>query len=338
MLRHIFSLLTLILFFGCAGVKQPKAPDIPSWILNPNTSNSMYYYAVGQGRDLEESKNDALKQISSEISITISSMTSITKILNDKTYSKTVKDIIKASTNKINFTNIKILKRAVVDGIFYTYIQVDRSVLFQSQKEKMLVKYNQTIKLWNRIQKSNIFILLSNYQYLIHNINEIMGQLSILKSINNNFMMKKYVTVLQDIKTKAMDRKSKAIAFVKTNSAFNEKSILEKALSDFGIKVIKKMADSYNKQNLIIIYIQKKSKPIKNRYKSWKMRNVKFALVTLIITTYDGNKKLKLAQNIIRYKNASRDGYDDAVKRTKNFVLLIKQKGIINTLLENTSK
>jgi len=344
MTKYIVASLFTIFLIGCAGgsnssVSTPiQSNNLPSWAINATPSNPLYYYAVGEGSSKDEAKKNALKQISSQISVTISSSTTSTKIATNTQYSKKIEDITKSSTKKINFTGAKVLKYALSNGTWYANTQVDRNILFEAQKSTMLSEYTKSKKLWNRLVKNNVLELFKEFKNLNTNISKVMAILPILKSINNNFDTKIYMNTMESIRLDVLNKKAKAIVYVKTKNAFNEKAIVEKAFSDFGIKSIKRLSNVKNKNNLLLVSIDKKVKPATNRFKSRKMKNVKFADVTLTITTFEGKGKIKLAQNIIHLKNGSRDSYKDAKNKTKKFELEIEKKGILNILLSNISK
>ena len=342
MLKYFFLAISAIFLIGCTGTQPKLDNSLPEWVVNSKASSVIYYHAVGEGLSKEEAKKSALQQISSEISVTISSQTTskstAIKSSTQDTFNREVRDIIKSSTQKINFTGLKVLKNTFIDGKYYADVEVNREVLFQAQKDAMIIEYNELQKLWKKIDSSNIFAIFAQSSKLNKMITNVMAKLPILKSINPNFDLKAYSNIVQNIRAKILAKKVDTIVYVKTNNAFNEKMVLEKAITDFGIKVVKKLSNVKNKNNLMIITIDKKSRVAINRYKTMKMRGVKFAAITLTITTYDGRGKTELAKNIIYLKNASRDNYKDAMKKTKKFERLIKQKGILNILLENLSK
>jgi len=339
MLKYLVSLFITLILVGCSGVgSQPTAPksngSLPKWVLNPTNSNAIFYYAVGEGSSTTEAKNNALKQVSAEISVTISSSTTSKKYTTLTTYQKNIENITKASTQKIQFTGVSVVDTVFVNGVFYSYIKVNRDVLFQSQLKQMNLEYNKVLSISNKFDTNGIFYIFKESQNLNTSIDKTMVSLPILKSINNKFNDNKYTVNLLSIKEKATQLKAQAVVYLKTTNAFNEKIVLEKAISDFGIKIIKNISNVQNKNNLMIITIDKSAKPYENRYKSQKMKNVSFADIRLKIITYDKTGKTKLAQNIINVRNASRDGYEAAVVKTKKLEKEIDKKGILNILLE----
>lgn len=339
MMKYLVTIFITIFLVGCAGGGNQPSPSKANsssadWILNPNNSNELFYIATGEGSNLSESKNNALKQISSQISVTISSSTTSTKHATTTTYKKSIQDITKSSTEKIKFTGVTVMDKKLLNGTFYSYVKVDRDILFESQLKDMKLEYNKTMSTWNKINTNGIFYIFKESKNLNTSIDKVLAQLPILKSINSMFDDAKYTSKLLTIREDANKLKASAIVYIKTSNAFNEKIIFEKAISDFGIKITRKISNVSNKNNLIIIELDKSAKPYTNRYKSQKMKDVSFADIKLKVTTFDSSGKTKLAQNIITIRNASRDGYKSAVVKTKKLEREIEQKGILSILLE----
>jgi len=296
MFTKILSIFLLVfLFIGCSNPIQQTVPkkneSFPQWILNPSPSNALFYYASADGINTAEAKNNALKQISSEISITISSNTTSTKLATTTTYEKSIKDITNAVTKEINFTGVTVIEQAFKNGLFYSYVRVNREILFENQFKQMNMTYNTILSLEEKINSNNIFYVFKESQNLTEKIDTILEQLAILKSIKNSFDDVPYLLKIATIQEK-------------------------------------------NKNHLIIITLDKSVKPYENRYKSQKMQDVSFADVILKVVTYDNTRKIKLAQNTINVRNASREGYEAAVIKTLKLEREIKQKGILNALLE----
>jgi len=339
MFTKILSIFLLVfLFIGCSNPIQQTVPkkneSFPQWILNPSPSNALFYYASADGINTAEAKNNALKQISSEISITISSNTTSTKLATTTTYEKSIKDITNAVTKEINFTGVTVIEQAFKNGLFYSYVRVNREILFENQFKQMNMTYNTILSLEEKINSNNIFYVFKESQNLTEKIDTILEQLAILKSIKNSFDDVPYLLKIATIQENTKTIKSNAIVHIQTQNAKNEKVVFEKAFSAFGVKVTNNIADVQNKNHLIIITLDKSVKPYENRYKSQKMQDVSFADVILKVVTYDNTRKIKLAQNTINVRNASREGYEAAVIKTLKLEREIKQKGILNALLE----
>ena len=67
--------LIILVFSGCSSNKQDSASyDIPSWYLNTPNNSAVYLYGAGEANNLEESKNIALNNLASKLSVNVSSV------------------------------------------------------------------------------------------------------------------------------------------------------------------------------------------------------------------------------------------------------------------------
>jgi hypothetical protein len=344
MLKFIrYTLLGLIsfTFLGCAGgsmgqFAQPKN-ELPNWYLNPKTSNAAYYYGVAEGSSKKEAKINALNQIAAEISVSVSSSIDISKTSKNNVYSKEVESKTKASIEKIKFTGIEIIENAYNNGKFYTYLKVNRDILFNSQKKALDNDYESTISMWKHMQKNGVFELFKNGSKLNSNLDKIFIQLPKLKAINDNFNQDKYLTELVSIKNKARDMQSNAVVYVQNNKGSQGyQSVIKKYLSSFGMNLISNKSDVSNKKNLIIVDLTKKSQPKKVKTTDPRLKGASFADVVITIKTKNYKNKI-IAQNRIKVINISKSGYNAASVKTAKFEREIKKQGIMNILLGETS-
>jgi hypothetical protein len=345
-MKYIGSILIAVFLSGCAGgmipIGQPKAQSsstnsssMPKWVINPKQANTQYYYAVGEGQSKDEALKSALAQVSSQISVTIASDTTTSKKLSNNTYQREVEKTIKASTQNIKFSGVTTLENAFFKDSFYTYVQVDRTILFESLKKDFDLKLEKLKTTWQTIESGDPFLIFKNAKYVEETAIELTANLSILKSIKREFNETPYIQKIQQIQTSFESKKSKVLVFVETDTGFKEKELIEKAISEYGIKVTPSLRGLQNKNNLLRIYIKKSAKEVENMTKSRKLQDVVYADVTLVITTYNSTKKTKFAQNIITLRNGTRENYQASVKKTKKFEREIEQQGILKILLEN---
>lgn len=340
----LFSALALILS-GCASGVSSLAPsnnttnnqnngDFAQWILKPKNSNDHYFYAVGDGKNKDAAMKDALAKISAQISVTISSNTLASKKVTNDVYEKKMQSTTTAFTDNIKFSGVTSLDTTFVNGTFYNYIQVDRNILFQSIKKDFDLKIKQIKNLLVRIENNDPFLVFKKGKFIEKSILESFASLSILDSINKNFDSKSDFNKLEKIKNDFFNKKASIKAYVETNSAYGEKAILEKAISEFGIKVVPTIKNIHDK-NLLRIVIQKSANKVTNFSKSRKLQNIVYADVKLVISTYNSTKKTKLAQNVIEVRNGTRENYQASVAKTKKFEREIKEQGLLKILLKN---
>jgi hypothetical protein len=289
------------------------------------------YYEKGYN----EARKNALAQISSQISVTISSNTLTTKKVTNDTYERDVQNTLKASTQNIKFTGVENLDTTFTNGSFYEYIQVQRGVLFSALKKDFDIEYKTILDTWSHIEKGNPFLLFTKASELENGIIKSISNLAILKSIKTDFVQDSYLVQLQDIRKDFQTKKSTVEILVETTNAKGEKAIIEQAISQYGIKIASSLNSTNDKNNLLRVNIDKKAKKAPNLSKSRKMQDVIYADITLNITTYNATKKVKLAQNVLSLRNGTRESYEASVIKTKKFEREIEEKGILKILLEN---
>lgn len=341
-IKYCLVLLLPLFFTACAGgaLGQPsvaKNNELPSWYLNTPASNNNFYHGVGSGSTKEEAKISALNNIASEISVSISSNMEISKKTTTSSYEKEVQSNTKSSVDKIKFTGVTIVENAQQNGKIYTYLKVNRAILFDAQKTKVDNDYNKLIGTWKNIQKNGVFSLVQNSDQLNKDIVQVSSKLPILKAINNSFDNTKYDERLLNIKNEAVALKSNASVFVNSkNNAKPYAAVVKQYISSLGLKIVNS-SNVKNKNNLLIIdvLVDAKSKPVKTS--DPRLKGASFADVTITLKTLNSSKKI-LAQNIVKVLNISKEGYNHAANKTQKFERKIKQEGILNILLKKTSK
>lgn len=336
--------IPLFVFSGCA-TTMPGIPgmakstqsksnnSMPQWYLNPQTSNSMYYYGVGQGDTKEEAKSQALSQIASEISVSVSSSMEVQK-KNSTTagYSKETEQNIKTSVEKIKFTSAKIEKSDFFNGKFYSLVSIDKQSFFQSQKAMMEKEYKELTALWNLIKSEGAFELLKNYNTLQQKRDLVYLKLPILKAIDSNFNQKSYEDKINDIINKATDLKANIYIIVlssKENGRYAE--VVKNHVSSNGFKVTNSLS-GINPTNIIKMELSKTSKQLFKKTTNPKLKNAKFALVEITLKAKNSANKI-IAQNSLKVTNISNASYQDAVSKTAKFDKALEKKGLLNLLL-----
>lgn len=106
----ILSLGFLLLFLsGCGADKRvviAKKKEIPSWYEHPPKSSSSELYAVGSGRDKQTAITDALTQMVSTLSVSVSSKFSAKTVVREGSVNSSSGVYIDESTSEVK--NIRI--------------------------------------------------------------------------------------------------------------------------------------------------------------------------------------------------------------------------------------
>lgn len=141
MFNAIIAAVFVIMFAGCTASDTPATSNFPSWYLNPPHNSASTLYGTGSGSDLPSAKNAALNAISSSLSVTIEGKfeKSDHSIRTDRG-EQTLQDVlntVKADTKALTFTNARVEQNSIMGNTVLVLVSVDRSQLFNEQKEKL---------------------------------------------------------------------------------------------------------------------------------------------------------------------------------------------------------
>jgi len=342
-LKLTLTSLTLISLSGCAGgglispatpVAKKQTSQIPQWYLNPQSSDKINFYGVGTGASKDEAKINALNQVAAEISVSVSSSMEIQKRSSNNSYSKNIESNTKATIEKMKFTGVDIVKNEYIDGKFYTYLKVDKDTLFDARKKELDALYSDSVSSWENIVQSGGLEIIKSSDKIVTNISTMQTSLPILYAINSSFDDKSYRAKIDKLANNIEDAKANVLVKIVSKNAPNYANIVKKYISSAGINIAN--GNSINNSNLVTIEVDKQSKSKLVKSSDPRLKGASFADVIVTIKTIANNKVV--AQNSIKVLNISKEGYESAVRKTAKFEREIKNKGIMNILLENYSK
>ena len=339
LIKSFLLVVTTFFILGCggAGTAQPSPSAMPSWYLNQPLSNPIYYQGVGIGSSKEESRTNALVNVGAEISQNVKSSTDMTISDVNGQISEKSKLRTQTSIENIKFTGVRVIENQYIAGKFYTYLQVDRDVLFQAQKSEMDIKYNKLKSLYEHAKSNNVFELIKNRPKIDSDVGDIKSKLSILKAISPDFDKSKYTDTVSKISNETRNSVVDAMVYVTNKNASSYQDIVKKYISSYGMTLVDSPNKVANKKNLLAVNITKTAEPKKVKTSDPRLKGASFANVVITLTTKSNTNKT-IAQNRIKVVNISKKGYNDAVKKTSKFEREIKRQGILNILLDKSSK
>ena len=320
---------------GCGGSKPQ--PTMPKWYLSSPTSDTNYFYGVGEGSSKESATAKALAQISATISTTIESSIELNE--QDSTangYSQETKSNLKSSTENIKFTGVTPIETKFINSLFYTYLKVDRKVLFNSLKRGLDKDYVKASTLFKQMKSEGTFSLLKNTPKLSKMIHSLLTQstLEILKSVNPKFNSTQYRAKIVTLKTDLDNAKANIVLSVKSRNKLSSyyRDIVKKYISNYGLTMVSNPNSVHNKANLLIVDVAVKAQKKNVKTSDPRLRGANFAGVTIVLTTKSHTGKI-VAQNRVNVINISKDSLQDAKIKTKKFEKKIKKEGILKILI-----
>ncbi len=160
--RILFVVLVILVFGGCFKNEVPVY-KYPEWYINIQADANNQFYAVGEGKTLQDATNVALNDVAARISVSVESSYSSKTTLSGENYNNVSQREIKNSVKKIEFTNYQVLKKEFNPQQKYiVLIKVNKVLLASSMEEKILndlerTKGNINQAYNNTIQKISTF-------------------------------------------------------------------------------------------------------------------------------------------------------------------------------------
>lgn len=328
-------LISAMLLGGCGGHspsptdQQGSAND--AFMQAPQDS-AAYFYAVGEGDTARLAKNNALGDISSRISVSISSSMdnklSVTRRDGRETSSQDIQTRVNAVAKTIEFSGVSVEETRENEDSVQVLVQVDRNVLYQSYLKKLQRLDDKMKKEMDVISISSVFYQLKLSFKTRENLNKAEEYLLLLDAMNPSFEDKAYRQRYASYEDKLNSIKGNAIFSVKSdkNSA-SLASLVKEKLSAENIKMSSKQAN---------VKIQLSTKVESKHYKSAnaKIAKMKIVIRTTTIKAID-NKGDSLSNNVVKTKAASSLSKEDAISQTKQYRQLIDKEGILSFLSGN---
>ena len=229
MINKKLLLVVPFLILGCGTAPQLKQQtSLPNWYIQA-PQNSAYLYGSGEGDSIQEAKNNALNQIASSLSVSISSNfqkdEGYSSGSNGSSFFKNVKNNVNAEVKKIDFSDVEIVHNKLISGKYYILVRINKEKLFNSTKEKFLILDNK-IKEQLNLNSNNPYEILRNINKAIPTINQALAKANVLYALNSNFNLKAYSKKYSSYLTKKEQLLNKiTISVSNPNNQFSQKLI-----------------------------------------------------------------------------------------------------------------
>ena len=257
--------ITLFILSGCGSQKRVviKQKELPSWYVKPTKSTTTTLFAVGEGRDKQEAIANALNNMASTLSVSLSSEFNTKSVIRDG-------DIQSNQTTSINEINtkvdtIRINSFEVINSQSFGFkkylaeVKADKRKLFLGLQKEIDQKLNTIQNKNKEAQNYNAIKRLSIYKEAKFLTKDIKHTLLVMNTLNASFDDRNYINKVQDIDNK-YERISSKISFKinSNNDAKNLQSSIANGLTNKKYK-IKNSGGVYNFK----IYISSKTSKAK---------------------------------------------------------------------------
>lgn len=238
-LKILFFSLLIILFQACSqNARNTQQKSLPNWYLNSLNNSALFLYGVGEGYSLKEAKTNALNDLSSRLLVKIDSVFQTQKSSSNGFYDKKINQDIKVEIEKMQFTNVKIEKNAVLNDRYYVLVKVNRQKQF-TEKNKEFTFLEQSIsKKVQSVEKQNKYKQILAIESLGEKIEKNRKNAFVLYALNNDFNYEKYFKKYDSLKNKVDTLKDELNIFISSNEKYNYfKDTVSSLLSEKNYKI-----------------------------------------------------------------------------------------------------
>ena len=249
-----FSLLFLS---GCGSSKRvvvAKKKEMPAWYQNPPKSSSTELYSVGSGRDKQAAITDALTQMVSTLSVSVSSKFSAKTVVREGSVNSSsglYTDESTSEVKEIRISNYELLQAQSLGFKNYiVLVKSNKKKLFESMKKEIEQKFEIIDKERESVKHLNMMKHLSFYKKSKESLLSLPNSLIVMSELNTAFDGSGYLNRAQSINAEYENILSSLTFNISSNTqAKNLISPIAKGLSSQKLNI----ADGSGKKHFKII-------------------------------------------------------------------------------------
>mgnify|MGYP002630104220 CR=1 FL=1 len=160
----VLLLLVLTIFWSCAN--HPES--LPEWGNHP-PSDPDYWYGLGIGKTRDDARQRAIHEISSQISVTISSTLSAIKTEYNFNVNEFTRQVLETRVNS-SLNNIELVNSHQSERSFYMLARLSKQKYYDEIDQKKNNAIQQAVKYLERAESE---FTIQSFQYLDNALNEI---------------------------------------------------------------------------------------------------------------------------------------------------------------------
>jgi len=288
---------------GCSTQKRVVVAEkkvLPSWYTNPPKSTSTELYAVGSGRDRQAAITDALTQMISTLSVSVSSKFSATTVVREglvNSSSGTYTDESTSEVKEIRISNYELLDSQNLGFKNYAVlVKSNKRKLFLSMKKEIEQNFKIIEAEKEGVKRLNMIKQLSFYKKSRDSLDSLPNTLTIMKELDGRFSGSKYLEKAEAIKAKYENLRATITFSIESNA--NAKNLIAPVAKGISAKKLNIAKSSGNKH--FKIFIQSKIQ----RASSYGFTLARSA-ITIFVKEYTGNVIGSNKLNITGQSNSS---------------------------------
>lgn len=210
---------------GCGTQKKvvvAKKKELPSWYSNPPRSTSTELFAVGSGRDRQAAITDALTQMVSTLSVSVSSKFSAKTVVREGSVNSSRGTYTDESTSEVK--EIRISNYELVDSQslgfknFAVLVKSNKQKLFLSMKKEIEQNFKIIEQEKESVKSLNMMKQLSFYKKSRDSLSTLANTLTIMKELKSSFSGSEYLDKAQEIKATYENLRATITFSIESNS------------------------------------------------------------------------------------------------------------------------
>jgi len=295
--------------------------NYPDWYTKQPKNTQTSLYGVGEGGTLDSAKDMALKNISEQILVTVSSTSDVYKAETNVEYIEESKFDVSERTEEITFSDYKVLKSTSSKDRFFVLLEVDKQELIQLQKDELQKIETEISTLDKNSKRKTSLERVASLLEIKELAKRADIKIKVIRSLEPSFNGDAYYARYNKYNEEYIDLIHNITFYIKTNDSFDKKiaDVFKKHLNKYNIKTV----DNFNtKLTILDIYSDSSTKKIYGSYNT----KARISLVLLVkgMTIRSNSLELKGSSTINR-KEAENNAIKSLDKR-------IEEEGLFRVL------
>ena len=216
---------SLVFLSGCGSQKRvvvSEKKEIPSWYEHPPKSSVNELYAVGSGRDKQSAITDALTQMISTLSVSVSSKFSAKTVVREGSINSSSGVYTDESTSEvknIRISNYELLESQSLGFKNYAVlVKSNKRKLFDSMKKEIEQNFEIIKQERKSVEHLNMIKHLSFYKKSKESLSLLPNTLLVMNELNSAFDGSSYLSKLQAINAEYTDLLATITFSINSNS------------------------------------------------------------------------------------------------------------------------
>jgi len=251
--RIILIFIGVLLVSGCGSQKDllvPQKRELPAWYENPPRSSLTELYALGNGKDEKSAITDALTQMISTLSVSVSSKFSAKTISQEgmrSSSSAVYKNEIESEVKTIRINNYEVVESKLLGFKRYAVlVKSNKKKLFIGMKKEVQQQFSLIDKKLLSVKNQNVISQMMIYKEVKDDIALLPNKLLIMSELESTYNGDAYLDEFNVINARYKQLASTISFFIRGDrNSQNLKAPIAKGISAAKFKIAKGNTKEY---------------------------------------------------------------------------------------------